>query len=316
MTKYMLYSWLLLSLVSCTKDIEMEIPGYQEQLVIDGSIETNMPPVILISKSKDIYASTSLDAFLSGFVSGAIVTISDGTTTVQLDEICTDNLPPGTEAIAASLLGIPVSELANTHLCAYTSFNSDIFGQVGKTYTMEVKYEGQTYTASASIVSPSSLNQLYWKAKTGLTDYGYAWAELSDNGSQYDAYYWQSKRINLGPNGQTVDPGYIATFNPVFDDEFFNGLTFSFYYENPAVWDDPNVPEDYKGLYRIGDTVVIKLSKLDQNAFNFLEKKFIQIGTAGNPFATPINAPTNITGGALGAWTGYSPTYDTFVCQP
>ena len=36
----------------------------------------------------------------------------------------------------------------------------------------------------------------------------------------------------------------------------------------------------------------------------------------GNPFAAPINIPSNITGGALGLWAGYSPTLDTLICQP
>ena len=59
--KQLLYLSLLLSLLqSCTKEIEIDIPGYKEQLVIDGSIETGMPPIVLISRSKDIYSPTNL----------------------------------------------------------------------------------------------------------------------------------------------------------------------------------------------------------------------------------------------------------------
>jgi len=38
--------------------------------------------------------------------------------------------------------------------------------------------------------------------------------------------------------------------------------------------------------------------------------------TAGNPFATPTNIPSNIEGGALGIWVGLSPSVDTLYCQP
>ena len=48
----------------------------------------------------------------------------------------------------------------------------------------------------------------------------------------------------------------------------------------------------------------------------YMEKKYTQMYSAGNPFATPINLPTNIVGGALGIWAGYSPWYDTLICIP
>ena len=303
-------------LSSCTKEVEIDIPGYQEQLVIDGSIETGMPPLVLLSRSKDIYSPTNLQAFLEGFVTGATVTVSDGNTSVQLEEVCTDNLPPGSEAIAAAIFGIPQSELVNYHLCAYTSFNTSIWGQVGKTYSLIVSFEGKIYTSSTTIEQPSSLSALYWKQDGDLTNYGYSWATLTDAPNHYDAYKWEVKRINTGFDGQPIDKVFTKTFSPVFDDDFFDGLTFDFFYENPTVWNDNTVPDEYEGYYKIGDTVVVKLSKMDRYVFNFMEKKYIQLATAGNPFATPTNIPSNIEGGALGVWAGYSPSYDTLICTP
>ena len=124
----------LLIFTSCTKEVEIDIPGYAEELVIDGVIETNAPPFVMISKTKDIYAPTDIDAFLNGFVSGATVTVSDGTNTVVLDEWCSDNLPPGAGPIAAQMFGISESELANYHICAYLTLDPSMSGQVGKTY--------------------------------------------------------------------------------------------------------------------------------------------------------------------------------------
>ena len=54
---------------SCTKEVEIEIPGYQEQIVIDGRIETGQPPFVLLSTSKEVYAPTDVNAFLNGFIS-------------------------------------------------------------------------------------------------------------------------------------------------------------------------------------------------------------------------------------------------------
>ncbi|OFZ41349.1 MAG: hypothetical protein A3D92_16900 [Bacteroidetes bacterium RIFCSPHIGHO2_02_FULL_44_7] len=305
----------LFTLSACTKEVEIDIPGYEEQIVIDGRIETGYPPIVLISKSKDIYAPTDLNAFLSGFVSGATVTVSNGTTTVTLIEICTDNLPPGTEPFVAAMLGIDENDLSSVHICGYTSFDPQIFGEVGKTYDLTILAEGQTFTASTKIVEPTSFNSVFWKPDGNLANYGYSWANLSDIPGQYDAYMWEVKRINKDASGNEKDANFKKNWSPVFDDEFFDGLTFDFFYDNPFTYDD-GTPDEYAGLFPQGDTIVIKFSKMDDKVFEFMEKKFTQLGTAGNPFATPTNIPTNITGGALGIWAGYSPTFDTLACQP
>lgn len=311
MKRIALYLTLALILVQCTKEVQIDIPGFEEQLVIDGRIETDMPPIVLLSKSKEVYAPTDLNAFLNGFITGADVKVSNGTTEVTLDEICSDNLPPGFEAYAAALLGIPVDSLANYHICAYTTANSAMFGEVGKTYTLTVNYEGKTYTGETSIVNPTLLDKVYWKPDGDLVQHGWSWATLSDPANQYDAYMWEVKRLD----GANSDPNFMKTYAPYFDDDFFDGLTFDFYYENPFT-DDSSYPDSVRWYYELGDTVVIKLSKMDRDVFSFFEKKMMQLQTAGNPFATPTNIPSNIEGGALGVWAGYSPSYDTLICLP
>lgn len=300
---------------SCTKEVTIDIPGYEEQLVIDGQIETGQPPLVLISRSKDIYSPTDMDAFLAGFVSGAIVTMNDGTTTYTLDEVCTDNLPPGSEEIAAAIFGIPVSELANYHLCAYTSFNPAAWGQVGKTYTLTVNFEGKSYSGATQIVQPTALDSLFWKSEPDIPDWGFSHAFLSDPFGGNDSYKWEAKRINM-VNGQTKDARFKPTFNPVFNDEFVDGQTFDFFYENPMSFDDESIPANRKGYYQQGDTVVIKFSKMDPGVYKYMITKYTQLQTNGNPFASPTNIISNLTGGCLGVWAGYSPTFDTLVCGP
>jgi hypothetical protein len=314
--KNYLYLMLVLLLFSCEKEVTIDIPGHEEKIVIDGRIETGQPPFILISRSKDIYSSTDLNSFLNGFISGAIVTVSDGTNIIQLDEICTDNLPPGTEEFAAQIFGVPAEEIANYHLCAYTSFNPVILGQVGKTYSLNVQFEGKTYTSNTQIVEPTALDSVYWQAAQGLSDYGYSYAKLSDPINSNDSYMWEIKRIDKLPDGTSIDKSFTKTFAPVFNDEFFNGSTFDFWYENPKAFDENNVEEQFQAYYKLGDTVVIKFSKMDNQTFEFFEKKYVQMSSGGSPFASPSNIPTNIIGGALGIWAGFSPSFDTLICKP
>ena len=112
-------SLLIMGLNSCSKEVKIDIPGFDEQIVIDGSIETGTPAIIFLSNTRDIYAPTDINSYLSGFISGATVIVSDGTITDTLTEICTDNLPAGFDSIAAEFFGLPIEELVSLNLCAY-----------------------------------------------------------------------------------------------------------------------------------------------------------------------------------------------------
>lgn len=300
-------------ITSCTKEVEIDIPGYEETLVIDGKIETGRPPVVLLSSSKEVYAPTDVEAFLNGYISGATVTVSNGTTSVVLDEICSGSLTPAMAEIASDMLGIPVDQLSNYNICAYTTLNTQIWGEVGKTYTLTVENEGETYTGETMILTPTPLASTFWQPENETPSHGYSWCTLADPPNQFDAYFWEVNIIGRA-NGDTTDTGFKPTYSPVFDDEFFDGLTFDFWYENPFAYES-STPNDLRGMYEMGDTVVIKLSKLDPTVYEFYEKKYMQLQTAGNPFATPTNIQNNLSNGALGIWAGFSPSLDTLICQ-
>jgi hypothetical protein len=299
-------SLLVMGLNSCSKEVKIDIPGFEQQVVIDGSIETGTPAIIFLSNTRDIYAPTDINSYLSGFISGATVTVSNGSITDTLTEICTDNLPAGFESIAEEFFGLPIDQLVNLHLCAYVS--TGLVGEVGKTYTLKVIYNDKTYTSSTKIENPTALDNFFWKEQTNLPGYGFSWAKITDSPVMGDAYRWEVK--NLG------DLFYSKPFQPFTDDRFYNGLTFEFSVENPMSFRDSTIEDQYRGYYKLGDTIVVKFSKLGKKEFQFFEKKYNQIYSGGNPFATPTNIPTNIEGGALGIWAGFSPWFDTLICVP
>jgi hypothetical protein len=299
-------SFLIVGLNSCSKEVKIDIPGFDEQIVIDGSIETGRPAIIFLSKTRDIYAPTDINSYLSGFISGATVIVSNGTITDTLIEICTNNLPPELDSIAAEYFGVPIEQLVDLNLCGYVS--TGIIGEVGKTYTLKVIHNNKTYTSSTKIENPTVLDNLFWKEQANLPGYGFSWAKITDSPIMGDAYRWEAKKIS--------DVSFSKPFQPFTDDRFYNGLTFEFSVENPMSFRDSTIEDQYKGYYKLGDTIVVKFSKLGKNEFQFFEKKYNQIYSGGNPFATPTNIPTNIEGGALGIWAGFSPWYDTLICVP
>jgi hypothetical protein len=299
-------SFLIVGLNSCSKEVKIDIPGFDEQIVIDGSIETGRPAIIFLSKTRDIYAPTDINSYLSGFISGATVIVSNGTITDTLIEICTNNLPPELDSIAAEYFGVPIEQLVDLNLCGYVS--TGIIGEVGKTYTLKVIHNNKTYTSSTKIENPTVLDNLFWKEQANLPGYGFSWAKITDSPIMGDAYRWEVKNLS--------DVSFSKPFQPFTDDRFYNGLTFEFSVENPMSFRDSTIEDQYKGYYKLGDTIVVKFSKLGKNEFQFFEKKYNQIYSGGNPFATPTNIPTNIEGGALGIWAGFSPWYDTLICVP
>ncbi|MCO5260168.1 MAG: DUF4249 domain-containing protein [Crocinitomicaceae bacterium] len=309
-----LFILIMISITSCSKEVKIDIPGYKEQLVVDGNITTGMPPIVILSKSKDIYSPTSLDAFLSGFVKDASVFVSDGTNEYPLTLLCSNDLPPGTEDLVAGFLGITPEQLSLYNVCAYTSLNSAIWGQVGKNYKLRIQHEGKEYTGSTALLTPVSLDSLWWKEDNKVPGFGYSYGRLTDNGGTWDAYNWEVKRINQ-INGKPIDSNFKAVFNSAFDDEFFNGKTFDFSYENPLNIDDKEIDKKERGFFKYGDTVVVKFSKIDKGTYDFLFSKMAQSMSNGNPFASPINVKTNLKGGCLGVWAGYSPIYDTLICN-
>lgn len=306
--QYTLFSsiGILSILVSCTKEVKIDIPGYKEQLVVDGFIETGLPAFVLLSKTNNIYEGTNIQNYIDGFVSGATVIVSDGTITDTLVEVCTNNLPQGTEEAVAGLLGLSVNQILTSPICFYVS--DQITGEVGKTYSLKIINEGKIYEAESSILQPKQLDSLFWKPDNNFPNLGFSWAKLSDSPEAGNAYKWEVKYIS--------SPGFSKPFNPFTDDRFYNGLSFEFAYENPMSFNDPNVTDEERGYFKLGDTIVVKFSTLGKKEFQFYEKKYNQIYSAGNPFATPVNVPSNLSNGALGIWAAFSPTFDTLICKP
>lgn len=303
-----------LLLLSCQKEVDIDLPDYEEKLVIEGRIEAGQPPFILLSRSQDYFDETNQETFANSFVTDATVTVSDGQNEVEIDQVCSNNLPPQLQNMLAEMIGIDPSVLDNVDVCAFVGLNNPvIWGEIGEDYDLTVEYQGETYTATTSIVEPTPPDSVYFELQGDSDQYGYVFAAINDPGGELNAYRWQARRINQ-INGEDQDPNFLTPFASTFDDEFFDGLTFEFGYPRPP--DSEETPEDEGfGYYKIGDTVVIKLNSVGYDAAKVIMKVEAQALTAGNPFASPSDVPTNIEGGALGFWAGYSASIDTLVIE-
>jgi Domain of unknown function (DUF4249) len=314
----------LLIMLGCEKEITVSLPTAPPQIVVEGSIENGQQPLVMLTWSQGYFDPADLSTLEGLFVRGATVRIWDGTDTTELQQICTDQLTPQQQELAAQVLGYSVETLVNLNICVYTSFS--LVGQVNKVYKLLIDYEGKHLEGSTKIDRLVRLDSVWFNIVSTLPNdsLGFMYAYLTDPDTLGNAYRWYAKRINHYPEwvpdaelrGQPKDGGFIAPLGSVFDDAFFNGLHFEFgYYRgsapNSAKYDDQNREA---GFFKRGDTVVVRGCVIDRGVFNFLRSFENQVNSQGSPFAIPANIPSNISGG-LGVWAGYGAVYDTVICR-
>jgi hypothetical protein len=300
--------FVLIFTVSCTKDVSLDIPKEDSKLVVQASIENGLPPFVLLTKSVNYFDSTILEAFEKTIVLDAKVTISDGTRTLTLDTICSDTITGSRLQKLAEYLSVPVENLKRVRYCIYSfkSISNFLVGEVGKTYTLKIEYEGKTYTASTIINLPIKLDSLWYRAEPSKENLGYISTQFSEPKGLGNCYRWMAKRY-------TKDSYFISPLGTTFQDKLVDGKTFEFYAQrgSPQNSDKPEDKNGERGLFRNNDTVIVKFASIDVGVFNFYRTYDVEIANRGNPFAAPTTVQTNISNGGLGIFAGYGTYIDT-----
>jgi hypothetical protein len=282
----------LLALISCEKNVTVEIPEATEEIVVEGIIETGSYARVLLTRTLPFFGEINTSDVILNSVQGATVIVDDGSTTDTLIQI------PG--------YGIYIGSV--------------ITGTIGKEYHLKVLVEGKTISSVTKIPYPVSLDSVWWKPDGNRDSLGFAWAHLTDPDSLGNCYRWYAQRINhytYGDNaGEIKDSTFIAAPGAAFDDKFINNKSFdlSFPRGSFSFSDKEDDKNDEKFFFKRGDTIVLKFCSIDRSNFEFWRTEESQVQSNGNPFASPQPITTNIQGG-LGIWGGYSPSYDTIVAH-
>ncbi len=302
-------SWLLplMLLSSCTKEVTLDIEGAEEKMVVQGSIEPGIPPLIIFTHTNPYFGTNNFSNIDEIFVHGALMTVSNGSYTAALSEICSNDLPDSLLPLIAELVGLDSATLSSVNFCVYTTLDANIYGQVGGTYTLNIDANGKQLSAVTTIPQPVPLDSIWFKLEGNDPQYGYVWAKLSEPAGLGNAYRWFSKR--LGEDGS-----FLAPWGSSFEDKFIDGTSFEFAYNRPDTQYEETNQTEGENYFAIGDTIVIKFCAIDNPHYQFWRTYETQAVNNGNPFAAPTSIRTNITGG-LGIWGGYSPSYDTVVAQ-
>jgi hypothetical protein len=318
--------WLCTSLliVSCEKEITVDLPQVESKIVVEGSIFQDQPPYLLLTWSQGYFDPTNVETLQNLFVHDALVTITVDNAVYPLSEICTSDLTPAELEFASLALGVPIETIQALNLCLYTSLG--LSGENGKVYHLDITYPGHHLTSITKLPELVLLDTLYFDIVSSLPNdsLGFIYGNITDPDTIGNAYRWFAKRINHYPQwaddeelrGKQKDGNYIAPLGSVFDDEFFNGLSFEFAYyrgaePNTQKFDDLN---SERGFFKRGDTIAVRGCTIDRNAYKFIYSFESQVSNQGSPFAVPFNLKTNVEGG-LGAFIGYGAIYDTVICN-
>jgi Domain of unknown function (DUF4249) len=320
----MMIALIAFALVGCEKEITVDLPTADPQIVVEGTIYNDQPPVLFLSWTQGYFEPTSISELANLYIRDPEVQASIWVDGVQhgLTLICVSDLPADLLQEAAIALGIPIETLVALNLCAFTS--TTLVGEAGKEYRLEVNYQNHALVCNTKIPELVALDSVWFDIVSTLPDdsLGFLFANITDPDTLGNCYRWFAKRINHYPSwfpdyaGEQKDQSFIAPLGSTNDDQFFNGLSFEFGYfrgaaSNSDKLDDSNAE---RGFYKRGDTVVVRGACMDRKAYKFISGMEDQLANQGSPFSVPFNLATTVQGG-LGAFIGYAAAYDTVICQ-
>ncbi len=282
---------LLIFLAACEKDIDITLDEAQPRLVVDGSIENERPPFIVLTTSLDYFGTLSPNQLAASFVHNAEVSISDGSKTYSLRE-------------DSSLLG-------NGYLYYfYTTDVSDpanlLLGKLNTTYDLRIiTTDGKTYLSRTTIPAITrKIDSLWSEPVSGFDDTTLARMMIrATDKPGFGDYIRYFTKANTEP----FYPGY----NSVFDDQVIDGSTYTIQVDRGLNKNEDNEDEDL--YFHKGDIATLKLCNIDRNTFNFWQTFEFNFQGIGNPFSSPTKVTGNISNGALGYFGGYAAQYQTII---
>ncbi len=255
--KYFLYQAPILLLLatglfSCQKVINVDIRDAEIKPVVEAVV-SDIPgeSVVKLSTTKKISESNQFPG-----ISGAVVSVTDDA-------------------------GIRTT-FAETTPGVYT--DASFTGAVGKTYFLEIKSNGETFTARSTMPQKINLDTLFITEEVlfgetrKLANIAYQDPPGKGNCYRYVQYI----------NGNKSKPIFVN------NDDYVDGK-----YVDTKLWYIVDDEDDEEEEIKSGDTVEIAMLCIEPVVYKYWFGVF-QSATGNTQSASPANPVTNITGGALG----------------
>lgn len=239
-------SILLLGITSCTDVIDVDVPEGPIRLTIEASLdwEKGTPgnnQTILLSTSTPFFESQTNTA-----VTGATVQVRNN------DNGSVISFQDQNDGRYTTSVFVPV---------------------LGNSYTLEIVYEGERYTATETMFSVSDISSITQSREDGEDDEALEVNVSFQDPADIENYYFLRFHSRNDRLPELFD----------IKDEFVDGNEVTFYYEKTED-EEANIRE-----FEPGDIVDIKLLGISEDYYNYLQLLIEQFESAGDPFsATPV----------------------------
>ena len=277
-TKLFLFAIVIgILMFSCKKDININFPeNHESKVFIEGMLYPDKVPQIFISKSNSFFSAKVTPQQV--FARGAVVKITNGATVDVL---------------------VPDSTF-NKFRCRWEPFyGGNIPAQYGGTYTLEVIFEGKTYTTSTTINQfKPKIDSLQYTANF-IDSYGShdgVIVFLTDHPGTKDYYRFQMNRII----DTSIHHAHVL-------DRFINTCVSGPAEKFPVkdigriVFTDENadgqrlvMPIEVTFEYKKDDSGYVYMQSLDKNSAEFYKDLDEQLLAIQNPFVEPVFINTKI----------------------
>ncbi len=253
------------------------------KVVVDGYIEEGNYPIVYLTYSSGYFEPVDSASLQELVLTTAKVEISDG----EESEILT--------------------LFRNSEV--YPPFyyrGTDIRGEAGKTYHIEVTSGEGVYQSSTTIPKHVPLDSVWLETDPENDQLAKLWISFSDDSDEENFY---RNFVRVRNESEKFFPAYQSTII----DRVFNGQQ----YEYPVL----QQPDDFlelgdEILFQRGDTINVKFCTLDRESFEFWRALEQELYLVGNPFGSSGNdIPGNVSGNlpVLGIWTGYGMDQRTII---
>lgn len=287
-------------MVSCgnlQQDIEIDIPEYEPQFMVECYLQPGLPYFLTLTKSQPYF-----DDIRVSYVEDAVVTITHSQGTDTLDEFNLDISDPTLGLLADTALLNTFSTIFGTELTFYASLKPvpEIYEE---DFILEIRtLDGESLSASTQILRPVPIDSLVHEFDKDSM--AYVLTFFTDEGGKADFYRRvfesQSWSRTTLPNGDLDSSLVFRTVQDfVVDDALFDGQPFAF-------------GTDFE--YQVNDTVISTIYHLTKDHFEFTNTRAAAVQASLSPFGQPAVVHSNIRGGK-GIFTGLSFYQERYVIR-
>ena len=264
----------------CDHGLDVEGGG---ELVVEGWIDSGQYPVVKLTRTVSVgseYQST--DNLEDCVEQWARVTVSDGGREVTL-----------------------IGHRDDSHFPPYVYTTSDMLGVPGRTYTLTVDcLDGTHAEAQTTIPQPAAIDSFAIERVSVADTLRQVYAYMRDDGTKDGGY-----KLFTYVYGE--EKGFMSAYLGISAaDRLPDGRRMA------VSRGRQNLTSDFTPYFAVGDTVMVKLARIDETAYRFWRDFEDMVTLSRNPFF-PVtnNLHSNITGG-LGYWFGYGSDVKSVIVTP